>query len=83
MTITDDDGVVVGVWGVGGTLSSGDSVNDHVSGNGTADVTVTFSGNTISVTGILGEYTVSWTSVDGRTFNRFDVIAQGASTSIM
>ena len=51
-------------------------------GNGTADVTVTFSGNTISVTGILGEYTVSWTSVDGQTFNRFDVIAQGGQFDV-
>ncbi|MDP9423891.1 MAG: hypothetical protein M3Q19_13855 [Pseudomonadota bacterium] len=82
VTITDDDGVVVGVWGVGGTLNSGDSVNDHASGNGTADVTVTFSGNTISVTGILGEYTVSWTSVDGQTFNRFDLIAQGGQFDV-
>lgn len=82
VTITDDDGNIVGVWGAGGTLNSGDSVNDHDSTNGTADITVTFSGNSISVTGILGEYTVSWTSADGQTFNRFDVIAQGGQFDV-
>lgn len=82
VTITDDDGAVVGVWGAGGTLSSGDAVNDHESTNGTADIVVSFSGNTINVVGVLGEYTVSWTSAAGETFNRFDVIAQGGQFDI-
>jgi hypothetical protein len=82
VTITDDDGVVVGVWGAGGTLNSGDSVNNHNSGNGTADITVTFSANEINVTGVLGEYTVSWTSASGETFNRFELVAQGGQFDV-
>ena len=82
VTITDDDGDVVGIWGAGGTLNSGDTVNGNVSANGVANVQVSFSGNTIDVNGVLGEYTVSWTSATGQTFNRFSVIAQGGQFDI-
>jgi hypothetical protein len=82
VTITDDDGNLVGVWGAGGTLASGASVNDHVSTNGTADIQVSFSGNTIDVNGVLGEYTIAWTSASGETFNRFDIIAQGGQFDV-
>jgi hypothetical protein len=82
VTITDDDGDIVGVWGAGGTLASGDTVTGNVSANGVANVTVTFSGNTINVEGALGEYTVNWTSAAGQTFNRFELIAQGGQFDV-
>lgn len=82
VTIKDDDGNVVGVWGAGGTLTSGQSVNGWTSTNGVANVTVTFSGNTIQVDGVLGEYTVGWTSASGETFNRFEVIGQSGQFDI-
>lgn len=82
VTITDDDGNVVGTWIAGGTLESGDQVENWVSGNGTADITVSFSGNKIDVDGVLGGYTVSWTSASGDTFNRFELVAQGGQFDV-
>ena len=58
VTITDDDGNVVGTWGTGG-LASGTTVSGHTSTNGTANIQVTISSNNIDVNGVLGEYTVN------------------------
>jgi hypothetical protein len=70
VTIKDDAGHVVGTWGAGG-LASGTGVA-NTSPNGSTTVTVTINGNTLDVSGVLGQYTVDWTAASG-TFNRFDV----------
>jgi hypothetical protein len=81
VTIKDDDGNIVGVWGVGG-LASGSTVSNHVSANGTANVQVTITGNNIDVNGVLGEYTVSWTTSGGATFNRFTLIDEAGQFDV-
>jgi hypothetical protein len=89
VTITDDDGHVVGTWvvgadpdGAGPLLGSGATVH-NVSGNSGAagnDVQVTISGSVIDVNGVLGEYTVDWTSTG--TFNRFTLDYQAGKFDV-
>jgi len=80
VTIIDDDGNVVGTWGTGG-LASGSTVSGHTSSNGTANVQVTITNNNIDVNGVLGEYTVKWTST-GDTFNRFTLVDEAGQFDV-
>jgi hypothetical protein len=80
VTIVADDGHVLGTWGTGG-LSSGTLVN-YTSPEGTAHVTVSISGNNIDINGVLGGYTVKWTSAGGVTFNRFTLVDEAGQFDV-
>lgn len=89
VTIIDDDGNVVGTWvagadpdGAGPLLGSGATVTGHTSTNGTANIQVTISGNNIDVNGVLGEYTVNFTSAGGVTFNRFTLVDEAGQFDV-
>lgn len=88
VTVIDDDGNVVGTWvagadpdGGGPLLGSGATVSGHTSSNGTANIQVTITGNNIDVNGVLGEYTVKWTS-SGATFNRFTLVDEAGQFDV-
>jgi len=78
VTVVNDDGEVVGVWAVG---DSGDTFHSS-SANGETDVTVEISGNHIEVDGVFGEFTVSWTSLNGVEFNRFTLISESGQFDV-
>jgi len=78
VTVVNDDGEVVGVWAVG---DSGDTFHSS-SANGETDVTVEISGNHIEVDGVFGEFTVSWTSLNGVEFNRFTMISESGQFDV-
>jgi hypothetical protein len=89
VTVIDDDGNVVATWvagadpdGAGPLLGSGATVSGHTSSNGTANIQVTISGNNIDVNGVLGEYTVNWTSAGGVTFNRFTLVDEAGQFDV-
>ena len=80
VTVINDDGEIVGVWGVGG-VASGTSLGSN-SANGITTVTVSISGNNIDVDGVLGEFTVRWTSLNGVTFNRFTMVSEAGKFDV-
>ncbi len=89
VTVKDDDGNIVATWvagadpdGAGPLRGSGATVSGHTSGNGTANIQVTITGNNIDVNGVLGEYTVSWTSAGGATFNRFTMVDEAGQFDV-
>src|SRR6185369_8095146 len=66
--------------GAGPLLGSGATIHHVSTASGAAgnNVTVTISANNIDIGGVLGGYTVSWTSAGGATFNRFTLKDEGA-----
>ena len=80
VTVINDDGEVVGVWGVGGVASGTSLPSD--SANGITNVTVTISGNNIDINGVFGEFTVRWTSAGGATFNRFVLTSEAGQFDV-
>jgi hypothetical protein len=80
VTVINDDGEVVGIWGVGG-VASGTALASS-SANGNTIVTVSISGNNIDVNGVFGEFTVRWTSAGGATFNRFTLVSEAGQFDV-
>ena len=80
VTVTNDDGEVVGIWGVGNT-ASGTPLHSS-SANGETDVTITINGNHIEVDGVFGEFTVSWTSLNDVEFNRFTLASESGQFDV-
>ena len=80
VTVINDDGEVVGIWGVGNT-ASGTPLHSS-SANGETDVTVTIVGNHIEVDGVFGEFTVNWTSLNGVEFNRFTLVSKSGQFDV-
>jgi hypothetical protein len=87
VTIKDDQGNLVATWvagadpdGAGPLLGNGATIHHVSAASGAAgnNVTVTITGNNIDIGGVLGGYTVSWTSAGGATFNRFTLKDEGA-----
>ena len=74
VSVYNDDGELVGTWGVGG-VASGTPLASN-SANGVTNVIVEISGNHIEVNGVFGEFTVSWTSLGGVEFNRFTLVSE-------
>ena len=86
VTIRDDDGNLVATWvagadpdGAGPLLGSGATIHHVSTASGAPgnNVTVTITGSNIDIGGVLGGYTVSWTSAGGISFNRFTLKDEG------